>query len=126
MIVEGQAFSLKFNPVKIFGGNPVFFHDYTIIYRANQLTEVTPYTFIFLNGILIIRFAIIQIDGLMRRIFAGNITKSTVDTFILVDLSDVIIINIEVFPVCYFFNRFPNYFRMLSTCPFRNAGCLRF
>ena len=58
MIVQRQALFLKLNPVKIFRSYPMLFHGNTIIYRANQLAQVTAYAFIFFNGIIVIRFAI--------------------------------------------------------------------
>ena len=44
----------------------------------------------------------------MGAVFTGNITKAAVNAFILVDLSDVMIIYIEVFPMGDFLNRFAN------------------
>src|ERR1035437_10219670 len=38
-------------------------------------------------------------DGLMRCIFAGNVTKSAMNAFILVDVGNMMVVDVEVFPM---------------------------
>src|SRR4026208_1384491 len=99
MIIQWQTSFLKFNPIEIFRRYTMFFHGNAIINRANKLAEIAANTFFIFHGVSIVRFAILQADGLMRCIFTGDITKSAMNTFILVDLCDMMIIDIEILPM---------------------------
>ncbi len=99
VVVQRQSPLLKLYPIQIFRRYPMLFHRNTIINRANKLAEIAADTFFFFYCIGIIRFAIFKIDGLMRCIFTGNITKPAMNTFILVDLGDMMIIDIKIFPM---------------------------
>jgi len=73
MIVQGKAPALEFLPVQVFLSLTMNFHGDTIFHRANQLAQITAHTFLFLNGIRVIGFAIGQVDGLVRGILTGDI-----------------------------------------------------
>ena len=73
MIVERQAFFLPVNPVDIFGCYPLFHHRDTIVNRANKFTQITADAIICFYSIRIIGFAIGEMDGLVRCVFAGDI-----------------------------------------------------
>src|SRR4030095_12640414 len=99
MIVKRQPPLLELNPVQVFRRYTMYFHGNAIINRANKLAEIAAYTFFIFHSIRIVRFAVLQADGLMRCIFTGDITQAAMNTFILVDLCDMMIIDIEVFPM---------------------------
>ena len=105
MIVQWQALLLKLFPVQVSGGYPVFFHGDAIIYGAHQLAQITAYAFFFFDGVSVVWFAILQVDGLVRCVFAGDVAEAAVYAFILVDFCYVVVIDIEVFPVRNFFYR---------------------
>jgi hypothetical protein len=65
MIVQRKSPLLKLNPIQIFRRYTMFFHGNTIINRANKLAEIAPNTFFIFYGVRVIRFAILQADGLM-------------------------------------------------------------
>jgi hypothetical protein len=65
VIVERKSPLLKFNPVQIFRRYTVYFHCYTIINGANKLAEIAADTFLFFYRVCVIRFAIVQVDGLV-------------------------------------------------------------
>ena len=74
MIVQGKAPALKFLPVQVFFTFTMNFHGNAVLHRAYQFAEITAHTFLFLNGIGIIRLAICQVDGLVGGILTGDIT----------------------------------------------------
>ena len=86
----------------------MLFHGDAIVNRANKFTKITSNTFIIYNCVFIVWIAILQLYGLMRCVFASNITKSAMDTFILVDLGDMMIVDAEVFPMGDSVDRFAN------------------
>ena len=73
MIVQGKAPPLEFLPVQVFLSFTVDLHGDTVLHRANQLAQIAAHTFLFLNGIRVIGFAIGQVDGLVRGILTGDI-----------------------------------------------------
>jgi hypothetical protein len=77
----------------------VLLHGDAIIDRAHQLAEITAYTLFFLDGISIVGLAVSEVNGLVRSILAGDITKPAMNAFILVDFGDDMKIDVEVFPV---------------------------
>ena len=77
----------------------MFFHGNAIIYRANELAKIAAYTFLINNGIGVIWIALLDVDGLMRCILAGNIAKTAVNTFVLVYFGNMMIVDVEVFPM---------------------------
>src|SRR5258705_7281006 len=99
MIVKRKSPPLKFFPVQVFIGFALDYHGDTLINGANNLAKIATYTFIFFNSIGVVGFAIGEADGLMRCIFAGYITKTAMNTFILVDVGYMMIIDVEVFPM---------------------------
>ena len=99
MVIQRQSSFLPFFPVNIFIALAMHFHRNAIINRANQLAKIATNTFFIDHRVRVIRFAIVKFDRLVRCVFAGYITKATVNTFILVDRSDMMIINVEVLPV---------------------------
>ena len=99
VIVQWQSLCLPFFPVDVFGCHTMFFHCDAAIHRANQLAKVASYTFFIFHCIGIVWFALCNIDSLMRCVFTCDITQTTVNTFILVDLCNMMIIDIKVFPM---------------------------
>src|SRR5665647_850154 len=108
MIIQRQTSLLKLFPVQVFRRYSFFNHSNAISNRAYQLAKITAYTFFFFYCISIVRIATCNTNGLMRSIFAGNVTKATVNAFILVDVGNMMVINIEVFPMNKRRNRFPD------------------
>src|SRR5665647_1402330 len=100
MVIQRQSPCLKLFPVQVFRSYSLLNHSNTISNRAYQLTKITAYTFFFFYCISIVWIALCNTDGLVRSVFAGNVTKSAMNTFILVDIGHVMIINIEVLPLC--------------------------
>ena len=86
----------------------MFFHGNAAINRANELAQVTAHTFFFLNAVSVVRISSLDIDRLMRCVFTYDVTKATVNTFILVDVGNMVIVDIEIFPMRNFFNAFAN------------------
>ena len=106
MVVERQTSFLPLNPVDVLRCYTVFFHGNAIIYRANELAEIATYTFFINNGISVIWISLFNFDGLMRCILAGNIAKTAVDTFVLVYFGNMMIVDVEVFPMSDAVDRF--------------------
>ena len=44
----------------------------------------------------------------MRGVFAGDVTQATVNAFVLIDFGDVMVIDVQIFPMRNFFNGFTN------------------
>ena len=99
MITQRQPSFLPLFPVDIFRSHTVFFHGNAIIYRANQLAKIAAHAFFVDHSIGVVRLTIFQFDGLVRGVFTSNITETAMDTFILVYFGDMMIVDIEVFPV---------------------------
>ena len=73
MIVQGKASPLKLLPIQILITLAVLFHGNAILHRANQFAKVTANAFFFLDGIGIVGFTEVKVDGLMRSIFTGDV-----------------------------------------------------
>src|SRR5436190_24347782 len=99
MIIQRQPPFLKLDPVQILRSNTMLFHSNTIINRAKEFAEIAADTFIFFYGVCVVRFAIFKSDRLMGSIFTGNITQPAMNTFILVDLCNMMIVDIKIFPM---------------------------
>src|SRR5688572_6779121 len=99
MIIQRQSPFLKLFPVQIFISFALYNHFNAIFHRANQLAEIATNTFLFFNCIGVVWFTISEADRLMRCIFAGYITKPAVNTFILVNMCYMVIIDIKIFPM---------------------------
>ena len=106
MVIQWTSFSLPVFPVHIFWRNAMLFHRDTGINRANQFAQITTYTFFLFNGVIVIWISSFDIDRLMRSVFASDVTQATVDTFVLVNFGDVMVIDIQIFPILDFLNRF--------------------
>jgi hypothetical protein len=99
MIIQRQPSSLELFPVQVFISLALFHHGNTILYRAYQFTQIAPHAFFFFNGIGVVRLAILQVDRLVRGIFAGYITQTAMDAFILVNVGNNMEIDVQVFPM---------------------------
>src|SRR6266498_3600492 len=99
MIIQRQTSFLKFYPIEVLRRYTMLFHGNTIINRAKELAEIAANTFIYFYSVGVVRFAIFKINRLMCGIFTSNITKSAMNTFILVYFGDMMIIDIEIFPM---------------------------
>src|SRR6478752_5594846 len=99
MIIQRQSSLLKFYPIEVFRSNTMLFHSNTIFNRAKEFAEIAADTFIFFYSVGVVRFAIFKMDRLMCGIFTGNITKPAMNTFILVDLCNMMIVDIKIFPM---------------------------
>ena len=106
MVIQRSTFSLPVFPVHIFWRHTVLFHRDASVNRANQFAQITTHTFFLFHGVIVIWITSFDIDRLMRRVFASDVTQPTVDTFILVNFCNMMVIDIQIFPMCDFFNRF--------------------
>ena len=86
-------------PVDILRSYAVLFHGDAIGDRAHELAEVTAYAFFFFDGVGVVGLAIFEGDALVARVFAGNVAETAVDALVLVDVGDVVVVDIEVFPM---------------------------
>ena len=77
----------------------MFYHGDAIGYWAHELAEVATYAFFFFYCIGVVRVAFGEADGLVRCIFAGNVTKPAMNAFVLVDVGNVVVVDVEVFPM---------------------------
>ena len=77
----------------------MLYHGDAISNGAHELAKVAAHTFFFFNCISVIWIAFCNADGLVRCVFAGNVTKPAVNAFILVDVGNVVVVDIEVFPM---------------------------
>ena len=100
MIVQRQSPALKFLPVQVFIALPLHFHGNAVVNRTYELAEVAANTIFFLDSVSVIWFAVCERNGLMGSVLAGNVTKSTVDAFVLVYFGYMMIIDIQILPVC--------------------------
>src|SRR5436190_8696245 len=108
MIIQRQSSLLELYPIEILRRYTMLFHSNTIINRAKELAEIAAYTFIFFYSVRVVRFAIFKMDRLMSGIFTGNITQPAMNTFILVDLCNMMIVDIKIFPMRKCRNTFSN------------------
>lgn len=99
MVIEGKAALLKFLPIKVLFSFALLYHGDTPVNRTYQFAEIASHAFFFFDGIGIVRLAVPQIDGLMRSILAGDVTKATVDTLVLIDVGNNVVIDIQIFPM---------------------------
>ena len=99
MVIQRHAHLLPIFPVDVFGGYAVLFHGDAIGDGAHELAEVAAYAFLFFNGVGVVGLAISKGDGLVRRVFAGNVAETAVDALALVDVGDVVVVDVEVFPM---------------------------
>ena len=99
MVIQRQPQPLIIFPVDVFGGYAVFFHGYAIGDGAHELAEVAAYALFFFNGVGVIGFAIFEGNGLVGGVFAGNVAETAVDALVLVDVGDVVVVDVEVFPM---------------------------
>ena len=104
MVIQGQTTLLPVFPVDIFVAFPVNFHGNAIIYRANQFAKITTDAFFVDHGVGIVRFPVFKPDRLVRSILASDIAKSAMNAFILVNVCDNLIVDIEIFPVRHRWN----------------------
>ena len=86
----------------------MFFHNDAIVNRANEFAEIAANTFVFFNGVGVVRFAPIEANGLVAAVFAGNIAEATMNALILVDFCDDMVVDVEVFPMGDLIYRFAN------------------
>ncbi len=77
----------------------MLYHSDAICNRTNKLAKVAAHTFILFYCIGVVRLAIREAYRLVGRIFTGNVTKATMNAFILVDAGNMMIVNIKVFPM---------------------------
>ena len=77
----------------------MLYHGDAIGYGAHELAEVAAYAFFFFYCISVVRVAFGEADGLVRCVFAGDVTKPAVNAFVLVDVGDVVLVDVEVFPM---------------------------
>ena len=82
------------------------FHGDAIVDWANQLAQITTHTFFFFDGVIVIWISSFDIDGLVRSVFTSDETQATVDAFVLIDVGNVMVIDIEIFPMRDFLDGF--------------------
>ena len=90
---------LKLNPVEGFGGYAVLFHGDAIGYRAHELAEVATHAGFIDDGVGVIGVAVVEFDGLVRGVFAGDVAQAAVDAFFLIYFGNVVVVDVEVFPM---------------------------
>ena len=99
MIIQRQPQPLIVFPVNILRRYAVLFHGDAIGDGAHELAEVAAYAFLFFDGVGVVGLAIFEGNGLVAGVFAGNVAETAVDAFVLVDVGDVVVVDVEVFPM---------------------------
>ncbi len=99
MVIQRQTQPLILFPVDVFRGYSVLFHGDAIGDGAHELAEVAAYAFLFFDGVGVVGLAVLEGNALVARVFAGNVAETTVDAFVLVDVGDVVVVDVEVFPM---------------------------
>ena len=77
----------------------MLYHSDAIGNGAHELAKVAAYALFFFDGVCVVRVAFGDADGLVRCVFAGNVTKPAVNAFVLVDVGNVVVVDVEVFPM---------------------------
>ena len=99
MVIQRQTEPLIVFPVDVFGGYAVLFHGDAIGDGAHELAEVAAYALFFFDGVGVVGLAIFEGNGLVAGVFAGNVAETAVDALVLVDVGDVVVVDVEVFPM---------------------------
>ena len=99
MIIQRQPQPLIIFPINILRRYAMFLHSYAIGDGAHKLAEVAAHALFFFNGVGIVRLAVFEGDGLVGGVFAGNVAETAVDALVLVDVGDVVVVDVEVFPM---------------------------
>ena len=99
MIIQRQTEPLPIFPINVFRRYAVFFHGNAIGNRAHELTEVAAYALFFFDGVGIVGLAVLEGNGLVAGVFAGNVAETAVDALVLVYFGDVVVVDVEVFPM---------------------------
>ena len=66
----------------------MLYHGDAIGDGAHELAEVAAYAFFFFDGVGVVGLAVIEADGLVAGVFAGNVAETAVDALVLVDVGD--------------------------------------
>ena len=77
----------------------MLYHGDAIGNGTHELAKVAAYALFFFYCIGVVRVAFGDADGLVRCVFAGDVTKPAVNAFVLVDVGNVVIVDVEVFPM---------------------------
>ena len=77
----------------------MFLHSDAIGDGAHELAEVAAYALLFFDGVGVVGLAVLEGNGLVRSIFAGNVAETAVDALVLVNVGDVVVVDVEVFPM---------------------------
>ena len=99
MVIQRQTQPLIVFPVNILRGYAVFFHGDAIGDGAHELAKVAAYALFFFDGVGVVGLAIFEGNGLVAGVFAGNVAETAVDALVLVDVGDVVVVDVEVFPM---------------------------
>ena len=77
----------------------MLYHGDAVGYGAHELAKVAAYAFFFFYCIGVVRVAFGEADGLVRCVFAGDVAKPAMNAFVLVDVGNVVVVDVEVFPM---------------------------
>ena len=99
MVIQRQPQPLIIFPVDILRRNTMLFHGDAIGDGAHELAEVAAYALFFFDGVGVVGLAILEGNGLVGGVFAGNVAETAVDALVLVDVGDVVVVDVEVFPM---------------------------
>ncbi len=99
MVIQRQPQPLIIFPIHILRRYAVLFHGDAIGDGAHELAEVAAYAFLFFDGVGVVGLAVFEGNGLVGGVFAGNVAETAVDALALVDVGDVVVVDVEVFPM---------------------------
>ena len=99
MVIQRQPQPLIIFPVDVLRRYAVLFHGDAIGDGAHELAEVAAYAFLFFDGVGVVGLTICEGNALVARVFAGNVAETAVDALALVDVGDVVVVDVEVFPM---------------------------
>ena len=99
MIIQRQTQPLIIFPINILRCYAVLLHGDAIGDGAHELAEVAAYALFFFDGVGVVGLAVLEGNGLVGGVFAGNVAETAVDALVLVDVGDVVVVDVEVFPM---------------------------
>ena len=77
----------------------MLYHGDAIGNGTHELAKVAAYALFFFYCIGVVRLAMGDADGLVRCVLTGNVTKPAVNAFVLVDVGNMVVVDVEVFPM---------------------------
>src|SRR3712207_7510167 len=74
-------------------------HRDTAWHRADEITEITPYAFCFVNDRITASVNLRERNTLMRAVFTGHMAEITLNTFLMINTGHRLITEVQITPI---------------------------